>query len=113
AVSERLRAAPRRGRALRAAGAPVSAEPPVETHFAALASGAAPSEVTRTVREYLSGVHAHLELLHLGGASGSRVNAVHSDLMDRLVRRLLEYAPGGVLPARRAPPRPRSPRLPQ
>src|SRR5262249_28237289 len=61
----------RRRRELRAAGPPVSAEPSIETHFSALAAGAAPAEVTRIVRAYLAAAHAHLEALHRGGASGS------------------------------------------
>ena len=77
----------------------MSVEPSIETHFAALATGAAPVEVTRVVREYLAAAHVHLEALHRGGASGSRVNGAHSDLMDRLVRRLFEYAEEGYLAA--------------
>jgi [protein-PII] uridylyltransferase len=51
-----------------------------------------PEEVPAAIREYLAQVRAHLEHLHRGGASGAQVNEIHSDLMDRLVRRLFEMA---------------------
>ena len=77
----------------------MSAEPSIEAHFSGLPDGAPPAQVTRIVREYLAAVHGHLEALHRGGASGSHFNGIHSDLMDRLVRRLFEYAEEGYLAA--------------
>jgi [protein-PII] uridylyltransferase len=51
--------------------------------------------VALLVREYLAAARAHLAALHRAGASGGKVNETHSDLMDRLVRRLFEYAEEG------------------
>jgi [protein-PII] uridylyltransferase len=49
-------------------------------------------QVVGVVRQYLRDVHAYLGELHTGGAGGAVVNEAHSDLVDRLVRRLFEYA---------------------
>ncbi|MGI9592345.1 MAG: DUF294 nucleotidyltransferase-like domain-containing protein, partial [Myxococcota bacterium] len=51
-----------------------------------------PEEVPGVIRDYLAQVRAHLEHLHRSGASGAQVGEIHSDLMDRLVRRLFEMA---------------------
>ena len=51
-----------------------------------------PNAVPAAIREYLAQARIHLEHLHRGGASGAQVNETHSDLMDRLVRRLFEMA---------------------
>jgi len=51
-----------------------------------------PDGVPAAVREYLTAARAHLEHLHRAGAPGQQVNETHSDLMDRLVRRLFEIA---------------------
>ena len=48
--------------------------------------------VSPAVREYLTGVRAHLESLHRSSGSGRRVNERNSDLTDRMVRRLFELA---------------------
>lgn len=48
--------------------------------------------VSPAVRGYLEAVHHHLEALHRESGSGRRVNETHSDLVDRLVRRLFEVA---------------------
>jgi [protein-PII] uridylyltransferase len=77
----------------------VTAAPSVDGHFSELAPGADRGHVTRLVREYLGAVRAHLAQLHRAGASGGRVNEAHSDLMDRLVRRLFEYAEEGYFAA--------------
>jgi len=45
-------------------------------------------DVTGAARGYLKAVHEHLESLHRSVASGRAVNESHSDLMDRLLRRL-------------------------
>ena len=44
------------------------------------------------VREYLTQVRTYLEALHRESGSGRRVNEAHSDLTDRMVRRLFELA---------------------
>ncbi len=48
--------------------------------------------VSSSVREYLAAARSHLEQMHRSGVSGQRLNETHSDLMDRLVRRLFEIA---------------------
>jgi len=48
--------------------------------------------VVPVVRQYLSDVRAHLRELVIAGAGGAFVNQTHSDLIDRLVRRLFEFA---------------------
>jgi [protein-PII] uridylyltransferase len=73
----------------------MSAAPSLDGHFAQLGPGASQAEVTRIVREFLAAARAHLAALHRSGASGMLVNETHSDLMDRLVRRLFEYAEEG------------------
>ena len=45
-------------------------------------------DVTGGARAYLKTVREHLESLHRSVASGREVNEAHSDLMDRLIRRL-------------------------
>jgi len=77
----------------------VSAVPSIDMHFSQLGSGSGSGEVTQVVREYLAAARAHLAALHRGGASGVTVNETHSDLMDRLLRRLFEYAEEGYLAA--------------
>ena len=49
-------------------------------------------EVLAAVRGYLAAAREQLAGLHRATSSGSRVNALHSDLMDRLVRRLFQLA---------------------
>ncbi|MEE2679922.1 MAG: [protein-PII] uridylyltransferase [Myxococcota bacterium] len=66
---------------------------------------AATRDVSQKVREYLAAGRSHLESLHRSGASGGAVNQAHSDMMDRLVRRLFDlaeefyFAGGGDEPA--------------
>src|SRR5262245_63305366 len=48
--------------------------------------------VVPAVRQYLSDVRAHLTALQVAGAGGAVLNQTHSDLIDRLVRRLFEFA---------------------
>ncbi len=48
--------------------------------------------VVPAVRQYLGDVRAHLRELQVSGAGGAVVNQTHSDLIDRLVRRLFEFA---------------------
>jgi [protein-PII] uridylyltransferase len=54
--------------------------------------GVSDAEVLRSVRGYLAAVREHLALEHRRTRSGSIVNGLHSDLMDRLVRRLFQIA---------------------
>jgi [protein-PII] uridylyltransferase len=57
------------------------------------ASGAqADRAVPGAVREYLAAVRAYLGEIHEEGASGRSVNEAHSDLIDRLLRRLFELS---------------------
>ncbi|HEY8494162.1 MAG TPA: [protein-PII] uridylyltransferase [Myxococcota bacterium] len=57
------------------------------------AGGPAPAgDVLRAVRGYLAAARAHLAEVHRTSRSGARVNALHADLMDRLVRRLFQIA---------------------
>jgi [protein-PII] uridylyltransferase len=69
----------------------MSAVPDIDA-FLAHGADAATEDVSARVREYLAAASAHLESLHRGGSSGAVVNSLHSDLMDRLVRRLFELA---------------------
>ncbi|RIL05575.1 MAG: [protein-PII] uridylyltransferase [Proteobacteria bacterium] len=50
------------------------------------------ADVLRSVRGYLAAAREHLAEVHRGSGSGSKVNALHADLMDRLVRRLFQIA---------------------
>jgi [protein-PII] uridylyltransferase len=49
-------------------------------------------DVASAVRSYLKEVRQHLRSLHTSGASGRAVNEAHSDLVDRLVRRLFDLS---------------------
>jgi [protein-PII] uridylyltransferase len=65
-------------------------------------------DVLRAVRGYLGAAREHLAEVHRSAHSGSRVNGLHADLMDRLVRRLYRiaenesFAEEGVAPSRAA-----------
>lgn len=48
--------------------------------------------VVSAARAYLAAAHGHLQELHGSGALGHRVNETHSNLIDRLVRRLFRLA---------------------
>jgi [protein-PII] uridylyltransferase len=58
--------------------------------------------VLRAVRGYLAAAREQLGALHRASRAGSRVNALHSDLMDRLVRRLFQIAEGEYFAQERA-----------
>jgi [protein-PII] uridylyltransferase len=68
-------------------------------------AASAESDVAARVRRYLDAVRAHLREIHVQGASGRQVNEAHSDLLDRLLRRLFErseeghFADGGAGPS--------------
>jgi [protein-PII] uridylyltransferase len=49
-------------------------------------------DVAAAVRRYLQACRAYLGELHASVASGERVNAAHSDLIDRLIRRLFHLS---------------------
>ncbi|MFQ5417408.1 MAG: [protein-PII] uridylyltransferase, partial [Myxococcota bacterium] len=71
--------------------------PSVEEFFAGLREGDAVApidegKVVEMVREYLGAVRVFLADLHNTGGSGRQVNELHSDLVDRLVRRLFWFA---------------------
>jgi [protein-PII] uridylyltransferase len=73
----------------------MTSAPSIDGHFSGLAPASEPKDIDRVagvVRQYLTAVRTHLEHLHRSGASGQQVNESHSDLMDRLVRRLFELA---------------------
>ena len=65
--------------------------PQVDVHLPT-GRGASQEDVAPRVRSYLGEVRDHLTELHGSGGSGVLVNETHSDLMDRLVRRLFELA---------------------
>ncbi|MDH5567759.1 MAG: DUF294 nucleotidyltransferase-like domain-containing protein, partial [Myxococcales bacterium] len=48
--------------------------------------------VSGAVRRYLEEVREHLGALHRSGGSGRLVNETHSNLLDRLVRRLFQLS---------------------
>ncbi|NRA00890.1 MAG: [protein-PII] uridylyltransferase [Myxococcales bacterium] len=50
------------------------------------------AEVATIARSYLEASHAYLRELHESGGQGSVVNAMNSDLVDRLIRRLFGLA---------------------
>ncbi len=56
------------------------------------AAGGDAADVLRAVRGYLAAAREHLAEVHRQSQSGARVNALHSDLMDRLIRRLFQIA---------------------
>ncbi len=49
-------------------------------------------DVAAIVREYLAAVRAYIRELHAEEVSGLQLNATHSDLIDRLVRRMFSLA---------------------
>jgi len=59
-------------------------------------AGAGPSDGTHeVVRVYLGAAREELVARHREGSGGAAINALHSDLMDRLVRRLFRRAERG------------------
>ncbi|HEY5657645.1 MAG TPA: [protein-PII] uridylyltransferase, partial [Myxococcota bacterium] len=63
------------------------------------------ADVAAAVRAYLDQARQHLRSLHISGARGRAVNEAHSDLVDRLVRRLFNlseecyFSEGGGAPS--------------
>jgi [protein-PII] uridylyltransferase len=75
----------------------VKAEPSIDEHFVELTQGGGAAaiddrKVVALVRRYLAETREHLAALHGAGGGGRQVNEIHSDLMDRLVRRLFWFA---------------------
>jgi len=71
--------------------------PAVADYFAELADGSTAArvddqKVVAMVRAYLEASRAYLAELHQAGGSGREVNELHSNLVDRLVRRLFWFA---------------------
>jgi [protein-PII] uridylyltransferase len=84
----------------------VTQAPGIDDYLADLEPGRgraadATAEVVHAVRRYVGDVRAYLEKRHANREESAAVNASHSDLMDRLIRRLFEmaetahYAEGG------------------
>jgi len=75
----------------------VNAEPSADEIFAELKEGGVAAsvderKVVALVREYLDAVRKFLADSHASGRSGRELNEIHSNLMDRLVRRLFWFA---------------------
>ena len=69
----------------------------LEEHLARLEHWGPPgpgreTSVLETVRSFLADVGSDLAELHRAGAPGGEINSRHSDLMDRLLRRLFQLA---------------------
>ena len=71
--------------------------PPIDVYFGDGSASADRNEggVVSAARAYLAAVREHLQDLHGSGALGHRVNEAHSNLIDRLVRRLFRLAEEG------------------
>jgi [protein-PII] uridylyltransferase len=75
----------------------VSGVPAVDDYFAELADGRTAArvddqKVVEMVRAFLGASRSYLAELHHAGGSGREVNELHSNLVDRLVRRLFWFA---------------------
>ena len=87
----------RRGRRMKPV---LSLEEPLallERHGGSAAAGN--YDVQPVVQRYLTAVRGHLRERHRAGLGGGATNALHSDLMDRLLRRLFQVAEGESLGA--------------
>ena len=73
----------------------MSGAPSIDSYLGLLGAPRESSDVAvvaAILRDYLRAARLHLEQLQRSGASGRVTNEAHSDLMDRLVRRLFEVA---------------------
>ncbi len=72
----------------------MKAAPSIDEYFAkhSAATQADDAAVVATAREYLEEARAFLSELHASGDLGHRVNEAHSNVIDRLVRRLFRLA---------------------
>ena len=86
-----LDALPRRERDRGAGEDAVNRGPSIDAVLARV-QDASGGQVVPVVRQYLGDVRAFLRELQVSGAGGAVVNETHSDLIDRLVRRLFEFA---------------------
>ncbi|MCH8084039.1 MAG: hypothetical protein IH885_07360, partial [Myxococcales bacterium] len=75
----------------------MTAAPSLDVYFGDGSTAADPNAagVVSAARAYLAAAHGHLQDLHGSGALGHRVNEAHSNLIDRLVRRLFRLAEEG------------------
>jgi len=71
--------------------------PSIDAYFGAGSAAAYRNEagVVSAARAYLAAARGHIEDLHGSGALGHRVDEAHSNLIDRLVRRLFRLAEEG------------------
>jgi len=72
----------------------MTAEPSIDVYFGdrSASSHRGQAGVVSAARAYLAAARAYLQELHGAGALGHRVNETHSNLVDRLVRRLFRLA---------------------
>ncbi len=72
----------------------MTAEPSIDVFFGDRSAGAYRDRagVVSAARAYLAAARLYLQELHGSGALGHRVNETHSNLIDRLVRRLFRLA---------------------
>jgi [protein-PII] uridylyltransferase len=75
----------------------MTAAPSIDVYFGDGSATADRNEVgvVSAARAYLAATRVHLQSLHTSGALGHRVNETHSNLIDRLVRRLFRLAEEG------------------
>jgi [protein-PII] uridylyltransferase len=75
----------------------MTAAPSIDVYFGDESATADRNEVgvVSAARAYLAATRVHLQSLHTSGALGHRVNETHSNLIDRLVRRLFRLAEEG------------------
>ncbi|MFV1978923.1 MAG: [protein-PII] uridylyltransferase, partial [Myxococcota bacterium] len=75
----------------------MTAEPSIDAYLGDRSAAAYRNEVgvVSAARAYLAAAHGHLQDLHGSDALGHRVNETHSNLIDRLVRRLFRLAEEG------------------
>jgi [protein-PII] uridylyltransferase len=75
----------------------MTAEPSIDAYFGDRSTAAHHDEVgvVSAARAYLAAARGHLQDLHASDVLGHRVNETHSNLIDRLVRRLFRLAEEG------------------
>jgi [protein-PII] uridylyltransferase len=75
----------------------MTAAPSIDVYFGDGSSEACRTEVgvVSAARAYLAAANTHLQELHTSGVLGHRINETHSNLVDRLVRRLFRLAEEG------------------
>ncbi len=75
----------------------MTAAPSIDDYFGegSAATDSNEAGVISSSRAYLAAAREHLQALHTSGALGHRVNETHSNLIDRLARRLFRLAEEG------------------